>query len=1027
MRLSEICIQRPVLAWVLTLILVLLGIVGGTRLPVQQYPKYERPYITIETSLPGAGPEVVEAQITNVIEEAMAGLEGVASVTSSSGVEDSKVSLEFVSGLKKDPAVAIINRLNKISDKIPDEARASTLTEARSEEKAILVLALTSEQLPASELADYAFRELQKEIESLTGVARVDVLGGGQYTMHIFVDPLKMSAHNITVAEIKQALKRQNIEKPAGKLISNDREYLVTTIATMSEPEEFNNMIIASKENHLIHLRDIGYAEITSEDHRTRTRFNGKVGVSLSIIKQSTANPIDVARAVKKMIANVKERLPDGMELNIATDRTTFIERSIKEVYRTIVEAAILVILVVLAFLRSAKASLIPIVTIPVSLIGSFFVMYVMDFSINIFTLMALVLAIGLVVDDAIIVLENIYRHIENGVKPLSATIRGIREINFAVIATTLTLVSVYIPIALSTGMTGKLFTEFAITLACAVLISGFAALTLSPMMCARILRGHGAPNTAPNRFSAPWEKIKSYIRTDLLLEWAEPRYEELVRKTLEHKWITVASGGGFALIGLLFYISLPQEFTPREDHGYISIEGQAPPSSTIGYTDRYVQKIDTVLDSIEEIERRVTQITNPTYEMGIQLKNARNRSRSTDNIVADLNQKLADITGVEARVRSSSSGLSEEKAIDFVIMGNKNHQELKELSNQMTYELYTSGLSTSVRAEVRSSDAEDFTLTVNRNKVSSLGIEAAAIAETVDALIRGQKATSFKKDNKLYDVKVEVEDRFRRSPHDITNLFIQANDKEKTLVSLAELVNVQSRAGPIEVRHYNRVRSIGYKIELASSYSLDTGIAKVKSLAKEILPKDVRVEFTGETKRFLEESSNVRLIFFLALAFIYLVMAAQFESWIDPFIIILTVPLSLAGAILVLRFIDNGSINLYSQIGLVTLIGLITKHGIMMVDFANRLRDQGKTIYEAITEASKLRLRPILMTTFAMVLGTVPLALASGAGSESRRQIGWVIVGGMSIGTVFTLFVLPTVYMLLTRRKRAEVLSSAL
>ncbi|MEI8295531.1 MAG: efflux RND transporter permease subunit, partial [Alphaproteobacteria bacterium] len=448
------------------------------------------------------------------------------------------------------------------------------------------------------------------------------------------------------------------------------------------------------------------------------------------------------------------------------------------------------------------------------------------------------------------------------------------------------------------------------------------------------------------------------------------------------------------------------------------------PYSSTIAYTDRYVQKIDTVLNSVTEIERRVTQVTNPTYEMGIQLINARDRSRSTDDIVADLNKQLSEIIGVEVRVSSSSSGLSEEKSIVFVIMGNKNHQELKELSKQITQALYTSGLASGVRAETSISDVEDFTLTVNRNKISSLGIEAETIAENVDALIRGQRAGSFKKDNKLYDVKVEVEDKFRRSPTDITNLFIQSTDRDKTLVPLAELVTVQSRAGPKEVRHTNRVRSISYKIELNPSYSLDTGIAKVKSIGNDILPKDVRVEFIGETKRFLEESSNVQLIFLLALAFIYLVMAAQFESWIDPFIIILTVPLSLAGAILVLRFIDHGSINLYSQIGLVTLIGLITKHGIMMVDFANRLRDQGQTIYDAITQAARLRLRPILMTTFAMVLGTVPLALASGAGSESRRQIGWVIVGGMSVGTIFTLFVLPTVYMLLTRRVR-NVLST--
>lgn len=1021
MKLSEVCIQRPVLAWVLTFVLVLLGAVGGTRLAIQQYPQIDRPYITIETTLPGAGPEVVEAQITRVIEEAVAGLEGVVAVTSSSGVEESKVTLEFTPGLKKDPSIAIINRLNKYADKIPDEASDPTLTQARSDEKSILTLTLTSDKIPASDLADYAYRELQKELESVPGVARVDVLGAGEYTMHIYLDPIKLAAFNISVAEVKLALRRQSIEKPAGKLISDDREYLVTTVANMETPEEFNEMVVAVKEKHIIHLKDIGRAEVTAEDHKTRTRYNGKTGVSLGIIKQSIANPIDVAHNIKRLLPAIKERLPENINLEIGNDRTKFIEQSIHEVYHTIFEAAFLVILVVLVFLRSAKAALIPIVTIPVSLVGALFAMYLFGFSLNIFTLMSMVLAIGLVVDDAIIVLENIYRHIENGMKPLMATIKGIREISFAVIATTLTLVAVYVPISLSTGMTGKLFTEFAITLACAVIISGFAALTLSPMMCARMLAEHDeSPKKNPNPLEAFWEKIKNTVRTDLLLDWIEPRYDALIRKTLHFKWITLGAGIAFAAFGAIIYLFLPQELTPREDEGYISVDGQAPASSTIKYTERYVQRIDEIIGTFDEVERRVTQITNPTYEIGIPLK--ADRKRSTDQVIEDLSNKLSEVIGVETRVHSSSSGFSEEKSIEFVIMGNKNYHELKDLAKLMNEELYLSGLATSVRAEMKSTDAEDFTLVVNRQKISTLGIEAATIAETVDALIRGQKATSFKRENKMYDVKIEVEDKSRRTPHDITNLFIRANDHDNTLVPLSELVTVQSRSGPLELHHYNRIRSISYRIELSPAYNFVTGLERVKSIAKEILPKDVRVEFIGETKRFLDESSNVQLIFLLALAFIYLVMAAQFESWVDPFIIILTVPLSLAGAMLTLSLIGNGSINLYSQIGLVTLIGLITKHGIMMVDFANRLRTQGRTIFEAIVEASKLRLRPILMTTFAMVLGSVPLALATGAGSESRRQIGWVIVGGMSIGTLFTLFILPAVYILFTRRNRTMI-----
>lgn len=1025
MKISEVCIQRPVFAWVMTCVLILLGVVGYARLSLRLYPKMDNPYITIETSLPGAGPEVIESQITRTVEEAVAGLEGVASVSSQSSVEESKVYVEFLPNLKYDPSVEIINRLNKYEERFPDEATDPVLTKARSDDSAMMTLALTSDAVSPSELADFATRELQKDLESVSGVARVDVIGAGNYTMHIYLDPARIAAHNISVAEVKQALKRQNIEKPAGKLVGNDREFWVTTVASMQNPEEFEDMVIATKGNHLIRLKDIGRAEISADDKKTLTRYNGKPGISLGIVAQSTANPIEVSDLVKKLLPSLEERIPDGSHINVGYDTSTFIKRSINRVYKTLLEAAALVILSVVLFLKSARASLIPVVTIPVSLIGALFTMYLFGFTLNRFSLMALVLAIGLVVDDAIIVLENIYRYIERGMKPLAATIKGIREISFAVVATTLTLVAVYLPVALSTGMTGKYFTEFAVTLACSVLISGFAALTLSPMMCARLLKGHHNETTGSTNHPVPqktlWQRIKDYIPTEEFLAWVEPHYDRLVRKTLSVRYSIFMAWLGIFVSLFAFYKFLPQELFPKEDYGTVKISGHAPSSSTRAYTERYVDKIDEILKDYPDIERRMVNITNPTFEVHITLKEK--RSKTTDQLMEEFRAKMSEIIGLEIHVTASGSRSNDSgKNISFVVVGNKSHQELREYAELIKAEIFTTLPHKSVRADLRSTDAEDFILTVNRNKISSLGIEAATVAETVDALIRGQKACSFKKNNKLYDVKVEVEDEARKTPHDITNLFVRANDKENTLVPLSELVTIESRSSPLEIKHYSRMRSITFFIELSDQMSIDVGVERIRAIAKQVLPNDVRVEFIEETKKFMEESNSVYLIFLLALAFIYLILAAQFESWIDPLIIILTVPLSLAGALFTLMLIDNGSINLYSQIGFITLIGLITKHGIMMVDFANNLRDEGESVFDAIVKASRLRLRPILMTTFAMVLGSLPLALDSGEGSESYRQIGWVIVGGMSFGTLFTLFILPSIYILLTRRNRAKM-----
>lgn len=1026
MKISEVCIQRPILAWVMTFILVIVGIIGGSRLPLLQYPKIERPYVTVETTLPGAGPEIVESQITKIIEEALAGIEGIENVTSSSAVEESKVTLEFIPGYSMESATNNIrDRLAKFADKIPDEATKPILTQSKAEEKAIITIALTSETISPSELADYAIRDLQKDIESIPGVARVDVLGAGQYTMHIYLEPVKMAAYNITAHDVKMAIRRNNIEKPAGKLISKDREYLVTTIANLETPEEFSELVIAEREGHLVRIKDVGQAKVTADDFKTRTRFNGKEGVSIGIVKQSLANPLQVSDDVTKWMTKIKENLPENMSIHMGANRTTYIKQSLDEVYKTIFEATLLVIFVVFAFLRSFRASIIPLITIPVSLVGALLVMYLLNFSINTLTLMALVLAVGLVVDDAIVVLENVYRHMEEGMKPVKAAFKAVKEISFAVVAMTLTLAAVYAPISLAQGNIGKLFTEFALTLAGAVIISGFTALTLSPMMCARMLKDHKSSEIShkkPGKKATLAAWFRYVFMSDVWLDWIEHKYETNLKIVLKHRMKAISYGAVFAGLGLLIYMLLPKEYFPREDQGSLFIEGQSPQSATLEYTDRYVSKLDSFLATFEDVERRVSQINNPTYDTSVHLK--ADRKKSTTAIAEEIQKYLNTLTGIEGRIDAGGSGSSGEKAnsVEFAVLANKPYRELKQIADQMIQAIYTSQIAELVTSGIRG-DTQDYTVTLLRDKVSSLNIEPATIAEMIDMLIRGQKASTFKKDNKLYDVKIEVEDKARQSPYDITNLFVKAGDKQGTLVPLSELVNVRARSGPVEIWHTNRQRSITIRAVLKKDILMGEGVEKVKAIAKEVLPAETKMEFSGETQRFLKEGNTMILIFALAVAFIFLIMAAQFESWVDPFIIMLSVPLSLSGAVITLALINQGSLNIYSNIGLVTLIGLITKHGIMMVDFANKRRDNGEDITTAIMNASKMRLRPILMTTFAMVLGALPLAFASGAGSESRRQLGWVIVGGMSIGTIFTLFVLPAVYTYLTPRLRKAIL----
>lgn len=1028
MILSEICIKRPVFAWVMTFIIILLGLVTADRLPIRQYPKIEKNYVTVKMDLPGAGPEIVENQLTRNIEEAVSGVEGIETIESTSDNETCKVSIEIADGKDIDSATNDIrDRLSKWADRFPEEAQEPILTKAGASEKSIMNLSLISHSMSDSDLYNYASNEISHVLEAVPGVARIDVFGSGKYKMSISLDPRRMAFYGLTVLDVSSAVRKQNVEKPAGKIVNGDREYVVTTVADVQTPEEFENIPVISKGGRVVRIKDIGNVRLDTDNTKVMSRFNGEKVVSISVIAQSAANPIQVARGIKNKYSEVLKQLPSGVEFFIDYDSTTFIESSLDEVYGTLIESVLLVVLVVLVFLRSFRAAIVPLITVPISLIGALFIMYIAGFSVNNMTLMSMVLAIGLVVDDAIVVLENIYKHLERGLSPIRAAIDGTKEVSFAVIAMTLTLCAVYAPVSLAQGLTGKYLKEFSVTLAGSVLLSGFVALTLSPMMCSRILtQKNDETNSDKDKHNK--YKILQYIDilkhkfdTSKTLKMIDQKYEILLDKVLNRRRSVSIGALLFSMFGYLVYYFMPSEQIPYQDMGIITYEGHAPQTSTLEYTRRYVDAVDKIIGDNPYVKSRDYRITNPTYEGIIMLKDERD-GKSTDEILDDIQNKSSSVAGIDIRFSSGHGGGSDgSRVVSFVVRGNKSHRELRELSTNLIRELYASGIVQGIRSSSKN-EAEDYTIEILRDKASLLNIDPSIIADTVDSLVRGRVASRFKKDNKVYDVMVEIEDNLKKTQEQIGDIYVKSyTDRSEHLIPLAELINVYSRSGPVSIQRYNRTRSYTVMGVLKPSCSLGEAVDIVRDLAKSTLPEDVFVDFIGETKRYLTESNTMLLIFFLALSFIYLVMAAQFESWRDPFIIMLSVPLTLVGGVLALSCLKTGTVNIFSNIGFLTLIGLITKHGILIVDFANNLVDQGYTYRDAVKKAASMRLRPVLMTTLAMVLGSVPLALASGAGCEIRIPLGIVIVGGMTIGTLFTIFIVPVFYTYIASLRRKK------
>ncbi len=1013
MNAFEFFVRRPVFSTVLSLLIVLVGIVSYSRLTVREYPNIDEPIVSVRTQYLGASSEIIETQVTQILEGSISGIEGIESLTSSSQPEESRITVRFRLGTDPDVAASDVrDRVARVRGRLPDEIEEPVIAKVEADAQSIIFIALTSDRMRTVEISDYADRYIRDRLQTLPGVAEVRIFGERRYAMRIWLDRARLAAYELTVQDVEDALRQQNAEVPAGRIESLDREFTVLSRTGLVTPEQFRRIVVKNADGFAVRLGNVASVELGPQDERRVTRYNGTEAVILGIVKQATANPLDISIEMREVMPEITRDLPPGMSIDVAYDRSIFIDRSVAAVYATIAEAVLLVVLVIFLFLRTVRATVIPLVTIPVSLVGAFALMDLLGFSINTLTLLSMVLAIGLVVDDAIVVLENVHRHIEDGMKPMRAAIVGIGEISGAVVAMTLTLAAVYAPVAFAPGRTGSLFAEFALTLAGAVLVSGFVALTLSPMMCSRLLREH----ESHGRF---------YNLLERGLRGLTRGYRRALAGALRLRPAVVLVALLVAGSTYFLFTGLKSELAPIEDRGVLFTQGHAPEGSTIDFTTRYVEPFERLIAGIPEVahsfvivgSRAVTELISFS-----QLKSWEDRSRTQMEIVEEMQPGLARITGVRASANNPGSfGQSaRNKPIEFVLQTPESYEKLDEYVQLLLAEAEKFPGLMNLDTDLRL-DKPQLEVDVDRERVAATGAGVLTVGRTLETLLGGRQVTRFDLDGEQYDVIVQVAADDRRTPGALDDIYVRGRDD--AMIQLSNLVRVQETVAPKELNRFNQFRSATITANVAPGSSLGEGLAFLEQAVERVLPPTVRYDYAGQSREFKEAEASLLFVFVLALVFIYLVLAAQFESFADPLVILLTVPLSMAGALIALHG-SGGTLNIYSQIGLVTLIGLISKHGILIVQFANRLQDEGRTLHDAIVEAAVLRLRPILMTTGAMIAGAVPLAIAGGAGAEARQEIGWVIVGGMSFGTLLTLFVVPTAYTFLSRNRARSALS---
>lgn len=1012
MWLSDTSVKRPVFATVINLLIIVFGIMAYTKLPLREYPDIDPPIVSINTNYRGASANVVETRITEPIEQRIAGVEGIKSISSASEDGRSRITIEFdISRNIDDAANDIRDRVSGVLNDIPDEADPPEVQKADADSDVIMWMNLVGEGMTIMDLTDYAQRYVEDRFSSLDGVAQIRIGGAKERAMRIWLDRDALAARNLTVADVENALRTENVELPAGSIESTTRDFTVRLQRSFETPDDFQQLVLTEgADGYLVRLGDVARVEVGPLEERSTLRAEGSAMVGIGIVKQSKANTLDVAKLAKQEMVNVNQTLPPGMEMRQSFDSSVFIESSVHEVYITLGIAIILVIGVIYGFLGSFRAMLVPMAAVPVSLIGTFILLYALGFTVNLLTLLAIILAIGLVVDDAIVVLENIHRRIEAGEPPLLAAYRGVRQVGFAVVATTAVLVAVFVPITFLEGDIGRLFTEFAVTMAGSVIISAIVALSFCPMLSSKVLKPHGES-----------EGFSRWV--DEKMEAVKDKYISLLGKALDRSWLSITAIVVMFVIAAGLMVVLPKEFTPQEDRGSFFVNLKGPEGSSYEYMMEHVNLVEQRLMPFAESGefQRLLMRAPGSFGSTATYNDARGTivladwgdRKPIDDYIAEVRKRTADITGVKvSTVVRQAFGSGSGKPLQYVI-GGPTYPELVQWRDTLLAKMAENPNLLAVDYDYQETKPQ-IGIKVNTDYSNTLGVPVSIINATLESMLGSRQVTTYIDNGEEYDVLVESEKNLKRSPMDITNLYVRS-ERTQQLIPLSNLVTLEEFSDAATLRRYNRLRSITLEANLAPGYSLGTALDYMDNLVKEELPSGVVVDYKGDSQDLKESGSSIYLIFALALVVVFLVMAAQFESFVHPLIIMLTVPLAITGALFAL-WITGQSLNIYSQIGLIILVGLATKNGILIVEFINQLRDEGVEFREAILDASAKRLRPIIMTVLATAMGAVPLMLTGGAGAETRTVIGIVIFAGVLIATAFTLFIVPAMYQLLAK-----------
>ncbi|WP_462153745.1 efflux RND transporter permease subunit [Pseudoalteromonas piscicida] len=1012
MRITDTAVKRPIFAIVFNLLLLTFGLVAFTMLPLREYPDIETPIVSVSTNYTGASAEVVETKITQVLENRISGIEGIKSINSSSRNGSSNITIEFNIDRDIDAAANDVReRVSRALDRLPEQVRPPEVSKSNSDESPIAWFVLNSETMDTLQLSDYAQRFIVDRLAVVDGVSNVRIGGERQYAMKIWLDRKAMAARGVTSSDIEQVLRRENVELPAGEIESVDRDFSVRIARSYKTQEDFDNLVIKrGEQGYLVRLGEVAQVVLEAADDESTFRGNGKNMIGLGVVKQAKANTLEVVDNARKELEKIKRNLPQGTTIEDSYDSSIFIRESIAEVYSTLAIAMALVVLVIYIFLGNIRATLIPAVTVPVALVATFMFLLAMGYSINLLTLLALVLAIGLVVDDAIVMLENIYRRIELGEPKLLAAYRGAREVGFAIIATTLVLVAVFIPLVFMDGRIGALFTEFAFAVSAAVLFSSITALTLSPALCSKVLK----PSNKENRFSQWMDRQFGRL---------EQGYRRVLQDNLSRKYSLVVM---LALAGFTSYSlfkQIPSELTPKEDRGTFFVMMNGPEGASYENNSLNMAKIEERLlpyvDS-EELSRVLIRVPGWGGQGGVAIIGMPDwdeRKRSTWEVMDEISGKMQDVTDIRAFaiMRRGIGGGGNSRPIEFVLQGN-DYDELAAWRDRILERARENkGL---VRLDHDYKETfPQFLISIDKTKAADLGVSVSAIGQTLETMLGQRRVTTFIDRGEEYDVILKGTKADFSAPDNISDIYVKSRSDE--LVPLDSLITIKEEATASRLNRYNRMRAITITANLAGDYTLEQALDFLNKVAAEENDIDGAIDYKGESQLFYEGASAMTYVFILALTVTFLVLAAQFESFVHPLVIMLTVPLGLVGAMYGL-FITDSTLNIYSQIGIVMLIGLSAKNGILIVEFANQLRDKGIAFEQAIVDAAAQRLRPIIMTSLTTVMSSIPLVFATGPGFESRMVIGVVIFAGVSVATILTLFVIPTAYTLLAKKTQS-------